>query len=157
MKLKVNDIAPNFCLVSTELKEVCLTDFKGTNLMVLFFPLAFSGVCTIEMNQLKDDWAAYTDLGVTVLAISVDSPFSLKSFKESIDVDIIFLSDFNKTTSGAYGVLNQAFALGLQGVANRAAFLIDATGRIKYVEVLENPKDLPNFAAIKNVIASLNS
>ncbi len=156
MNLSINNIAPKFCLRGTDLKEVCLSEYRGRNVLLLFFPFAFSGVCTTEMCSLKDDWKSYVDLGVTLIAISVDSPFSLKKFEEEIGLSAIFLSDFNKETLAAYGALHEAFALGLKGVSKRAAFVINKEGKIKYIEVLDNPKDLPNFAAVKNVISLLD-
>jgi len=115
--LKVGDKAPAFTLVSDETTEVSLEDFKGKNVVVLFFPLAFTGVCTTELCGMRDNIATYNDLDAQILAISVDSPFSLKKFKEEQQLNFPLLSDFNKEISRAYGAHYESFVLGLRGVA----------------------------------------
>ena len=104
---------------------------------------------------MRDDIAAYNNAGVEVIAISVDSVFTLGKFKEEQKLNFPVLSDFNKEASEAYGVLYKEFVLGMRGVAKRSAFLIDANGIIKYAEVLDNAGELPNFAAIKGALAEL--
>jgi len=146
--LKVGDKAPAFTLVSDETTEVSLEDFKGKNVVVLFFPLAFTGVCTTELCGMRDNIATYNDLDAQILAISVDSPFSLKKFKEEQQLNFPLLSDFNKEISRAYGAHYESFVLGLRGVAKRSAFVVDKAGTIQYAEVLEKASDLPNFEAV---------
>ena len=155
MILIPGDQAPNFNLYSTDKQPVTLTDYTGKNLLLLFFPMAFTGVCTTELCSMRDDIAAYNNAGVEVIAISVDSVFTLGKFKEEQKLNFPVLSDFNKEASEAYGVLYKEFVLGMRGVAKRSAFLIDANGIIKYAEVLDNAGELPNFAAIKGALAEL--
>ena len=153
MALKVGDAAPSFKLFDTNKKEVALEDYKGKNLVVLFFPLAFTSVCTTELCTMRDSLADFNALNAEVVGISVDSLFTLEKFKQQENINFPLLSDFNKETSGAYGALYQDFVLGMKGVSKRSAFVIDPSGKIKYAEVLESAGDLPNFDAIK---ASLN-
>jgi glutaredoxin-dependent peroxiredoxin len=156
MALKKGDKAPAFKLPNTEKKEVSLEDFKGKNLVVLFFPLAFTSVCTTELCSMRDNIAEYASVNAEVVAISVDSPFTLAKFKKSENLPFQLLSDFNKEVSAAYGSLYENFVLGLKGVSKRSAFVIDKEGKIQYAEVLESAGDLPNFEAIKQTLASLN-
>lgn len=153
MALQIGDTAPEFTLKNTEGKEVSLSSFKGNkNVVILFFPLAFTGVCTTELCATRDDIASYSDLDAEVLAISVDSFFSLKQFKERDGYNFELLSDFNKDVSAAYGALYEDF-LGYKGVSKRSAFVVDKEGKIKYAEVLESAGDLPNFDAVKASLA----
>ena len=153
MALKVGDTAPDFTLKNTDGKEVSLSSFKGKkNVVILFFPLAFTGVCTKELCATRDDIGSYNNLEAEVLAISVDSFFSLKQFKERDGYNFELLSDFNKDVSAAYDALYEDF-LGYKGVSKRSAFVVDKGGKIKYAEVLESAGDLPNFDAVKASLA----
>lgn len=155
MTLKVGDKAPNFTLRDTEKAEVALSDYRGKNVLILFFPLAFTGVCTDELCSIRDEKAEYDDLNVDVLAISVDSLFTLDKFKKEQNYNFPMLSDFNKDVARAYGALYEDFVLGMKGVAKRSAFLIDQNGTIRYAEVLESAGDLPNFDKIKDTLKTL--
>ncbi len=155
MTLKVGDKAPNFTLRNTEKAEVSLSEYRGKNVLILFFPLAFTGVCTDELCSIRDEKAEYDDLNVDVLAISVDSLFTLEKFKAEQNYNFPLLSDFNKDVSRAYGSLYEDFVLGMKGVSKRAAFLLDKEGTIRYAEILESAGDLPNFAKIKETLKSL--
>jgi peroxiredoxin len=154
--LLIGDRAPGFKLVSSDKKEVNLSDFKNQPLVVFFFPFAFSGTCTTELCQIRDSFANFADLNVTVLAISVDSPYTLNKFKELNNYPFIMLSDFNKIACKAYDCMHEEFSLGLRGVAKRSAFVIDKEGLIKYEEILDIPSNLPNFDAINQVLNNLN-
>lgn len=154
MSLKVGDNAPDFKLFSSELKEVSLADYKGQKLVVHFFPLAFTGTCTTQLCTMRDSFGYYEGMNVAVVGISIDSPFTLAKFKEVEAYQFPLLSDFNKETSQVYGAFYDEFVFNLKGVAKRAAFVIDEEGKVVYAEVLENAGDLPNFEAIKNVVAS---
>lgn len=156
MALKNGDTAPSFKLYSTEKKEVSLDDYKGKNVVLLFFPMAFTGVCTTELCTMRDDIGTYQNLNAEILGVSVDSPFSLGKFKEEQNLNFPLLSDFNKDVSKSYGALYEEFVLGLKGVSKRSAFVIDQNGTIRYAEVLENAGDLPNFAAVKETLNALN-
>ncbi len=155
MNLQIGQSAPNFKLYDTDKKEVSLTDFEGKNLLILFFPQAFTGVCTTELCTVRDSLAVYNDLHSEVVAISVDSVFTLNRFKEDQKLNFTLLSDFNKEVSKSYGALYDEFVLGMKGVSKRAAFVLDSKGVIKYAEVLESAGDLPNFESIKNTLSSL--
>jgi glutaredoxin-dependent peroxiredoxin len=156
MSITIGSVAPDFTLKNTDGKEISLSSFKGNkNVVVLFFPLAFTGVCTAELCSTRDSLADYNNLNADVLAISVDSHFTLKQFKEANHLNFDLLSDFNKKTATTYGAIYDDF-FGMVGVAKRSAFVVDKSGVIQYAEVLEAAKDLPNFAAIQTVLKGLN-
>jgi peroxiredoxin len=154
--LKIGDKAPDFKLFSSDKKEMNLNDYKGKNVIILFFPMAFTSVCTAELCSMRDDIAYYSGLNAEVLAISVDSPFTLAKFKEDQHLNFPLLSDFNKETSKSYDAFYEEFVLGMKGVSKRSAFVIDKEGVIRYAEVLDSAGNLPNFEAIKSVLSSLN-
>lgn len=150
MALQIGDKAPLFSLLDSETKSaVSLEQFKGKKVVLHFFPMAFTGVCTTQLCTLRDDLSAYESLGAQVIAISVDSPFTLSQFKKDQGYNFPLLSDFNKEVSQAYGAYYEEFVFGLKGVSKRSAFVIDEEGVIRYAEVLESAGDLPNFEAIK--------
>jgi peroxiredoxin len=155
MALNIGDKAPDFKLYDTDKQEVALKDFEGKNVVLLFFPLAFTGVCTAELCSMRDNIADYDGLDAQILAVSVDSLFTLGKFKAEQGLNFPLLSDFNKTTATAYGSLYDQFVLGMQGVAKRSAFVIDKKGVIQYAEVLESAGDLPNFEAVKEALVTL--
>lgn len=149
--------APQFTLFDTDKNPVSLSDLKGKNVVVLFFPLAFTGVCTTELCNIRDNIGVYNATNATVLGISVDSLFSLGKFKEEQKLNFQLLSDFNKTTAKAFDVLYETFpAFEMQGVSKRAAFVIDKEGVVQYEEVCATPGDLPNFEAIQTTLNKLN-
>ena len=150
-------LAPAFTLFDTEKKAVNLADYKGKNVVVLFFPLAFTGVCTTELCSIRDNIGVYNSANAEVLGISVDSLFTLGKFKEEQKLNFSLLSDFNKSASKAFDVLYETFpAFEMQGVAKRSAFVIDKEGVVQYAEICPTPGDLPNFEAIQTVLNSLN-
>ena len=153
MPIKVGEKAPLFTLRNSATEEVSLSDYKEKNLVVLFFPLAFTGVCTTELCEIRDSIAEYNNMNAEVMAISVDSQFTLAKFKEEQGYNFPLLSDFNKEVSRAYGSLYEDFVLDMKGVSKRSVFVVDKEGTIKYVEVLENAADIPNFEAVKDVLA----
>jgi len=155
MAVNVGEQAPDFKLFNTDKAEINLADYRGKNVVVLFFPLAFTGVCTAELCQMRDDIATYSGLNAEILGISVDSIFTLGKFKAEQSLPFNLLSDFNKETAQAYGAFYDTFVFGMQGVAKRAAFVVDASGIIKYAEVLESAGDFPNFEAVKATLESL--
>lgn len=153
--LSKGDKAPQFTLYNTEKQQISLSDYSGKNVLILFFPLAFTGVCTDELCNTRDQLNVYNDLNTEVLAISVDSLFALEQFKKQQNYNFNLLSDFNKTTANSYGALYEQFVLGMEGVAKRAAFVVDKEGTIAYAEVLEDAGKQPNFDAIKTTLANL--
>jgi peroxiredoxin len=149
--------APAFTLFDTDKKSTSLADFKGQNVVVLFFPLAFTGVCTAELCNIRDNIGIYNNANAQVLGISVDSVFTLGKFKEEQKLNFPLLSDFNKTASKAFDVLYEVFpAFEMQGVSKRSAFVIDKEGVVQYEEVCATPGDLPDFTTIQNVLNTLN-
>lgn len=156
MALKVGDKAPNFTLIASDKSEVSLEDFKGKKVVLLFFPMAFSGVCTEELCSIRDDIGSYEGLDAQVLAVSVDSFFTLAKFKEIEGYTFPLLSDFNKEVCQKFGAYYEDFVLGMKGVAKRSAFVIDPQGIIKYAEVSESAGDIPNFQAVKETLAKMN-
>jgi peroxiredoxin len=156
MALKQGDKAPDFRLFNTDKKEVSLSDFNGKILILHFFPAAFTGVCTTQLCTVRDAISMYHNDTTDVIAISVDSLFALGKFKEEQKLNFTLLSDFNKVTSRDYNAIYNDWILGMKGVSKRAAFVIDKEGTIQYAEVLESAGDLPNFAAIDEVLSKLN-
>ena len=148
MSLQIGQAAPQFILVSDELKSVALSDYKGKKVVIHFFPMAFTGTCTTQLCTMRDSFGYYDGLNAQILGISVDSPFTLKQFKEENNYQFPLLSDFNKEVSAAYGAIYEEFVLGLKGVSKRAAFVLDEEQNIIYAEVLEKATDLPDFEAI---------
>ncbi len=156
MALSVGQTAPDFKLFNTEKQEVSLSSFKGKNVILHFFPLAFTGVCTTQLCTARDNMDVYTKLNAVVLGISVDSLFSLAEFKKQQHYNFDLLADFNKEVIKNYGLVIENFAFGMQGVSKRAAFVLDKEGVVRYAEVTPTPGDLPNFTAIKEALESLN-
>lgn len=157
MAITIGQQAPEFALFDSDKKEIKLSDYKGKNVLLLFFPLAFTGTCTAELCSIRDNYGVYNDLDAQVLGISVDSLFVLDKFKKEQNLNFPLLSDFNKEVSTAYGALHEKFAFGMQGVSKRSAFLVDKNGVIQYAEVLDVPTELPNFTAIQDILKGLNA
>lgn len=159
MAIAVGSKAPDFSLKSksaTGLADVKLSEnFGKKNTVLLFFPLAFTSVCTQEMCDISSGLNAYTTLGADVIAVSVDSPFSQEAWAQKEKITIRLASDLNKKTAQDYGVL-LGDLIGLGSVAARAAFVIDKQGVVQYSEQTPTPKELPNFNAIKETLAKLN-
>lgn len=155
MALEIGQPAPDFILFDTNKKEVSLDSFRGQNVLLLFFPLAFTSTCTEELCSVRDNIKMYEDFGAQVLGISVDSLHTLGRYKQEQNLNFPLLSDFNKETSRTYGAIYEQFGYGMRGVSKRAAFLIDGEGRIQYEEVLENAGLQPDFEAIKETLTRL--
>ena len=130
MALTIGQAAPAFKLFNSEKEEVALTDFLGKKVIIHFFPQAFTGVCTTQLCTMRDNLNYYTDLNAVVLGISVDSVFTLGKFKEEQNYNFSLLSDFNKEVAKAYDALYENWILNMNGVAKRAAFVIDSNGII---------------------------
>lgn len=155
MALQINQPAPAFALYNTEKQVVKISDYKGKNVVLLFFPLAFTSVCTTELCSVRDNIATYNNLDAVVLGISVDSLFTLEKFKADQSLNFDLLSDFNKEASTAYGAVYEDFAFGMKGVSKRAAFVVNKEGIIKYAEVLEDAGNIPDFESINAALESL--
>ena len=157
MPLAIGSKAPDFTLKSKTaegLKDVRLSEsFGQRQTVLLFFPAAFTGVCTQEMCDQSAGLGDYEKLGARVIAISVDTPFAQEAWARQNNITVTLASDLNKTVTKAYDVVLSGFATMYEAAA-RAAFVIDRDGVIKYAEQTPTPKDLPNFAAIKAALAS---
>lgn len=157
MALSIGQKAPDFSLYNSEKEKVTLADFVGKkNVLLLFFPVAFTGVCTKELCSVRDGISKYQNDAVEVLSISVDSVFTLAKFKEEQQYNFSLLSDFNKEVSTTYDALHESFTdMKMLGVSKRAAFIIDKEGLLQYVEVLDNPGNMPDFETIDQKLAEL--
>src|SRR5580658_1342668 len=153
--IQIGQPAPNFTLFNSDKQKVSLSDFAGKNVLVLFFPQAFTGTCTKELCSTRDNIALYNEANAQVLGISVDSIFTLAKYKEDQHLNFPLLSDFNKTASTEYGSLYDNFVFDMKGVSKRSAFVIDKNGVVRYAEVLETTSDLPDFAAIQKTLKEL--
>jgi len=158
MAISVGTKAPDFNLKSKQtsgIVDVKLSNnFGRKNTVVLFFPLAFTSVCTKEMCDITAGLNAYAALNADVIAISVDSPFAQEAWAQKEKIGITLASDLNKETAKKYGTLLPDL-LGLGSVSARAAFVVDKQGVIQYSEQTPTPKDLPNFSAINETLAKL--
>ncbi len=158
MALATGTKAPDFTLKSKTadgLIDVTLSaNFGKTNTVLLFFPLAFTGVCTQEMCDITQGISGYEGLGASVIGISVDSPFAQEAWAQKESITVQLVSDLNKATTKAYGVEFPGLA-GIGDTSARAAFVIDKEGVIQYAEQTATPKDLPNFDAVKAALAGL--
>ena len=157
MAIATGTKAPDFTLKSKNeegLADVALSDnFGKSSTVLLFFPFAFSSVCQDELCSIRDSLADYEGLSAQVYGISVDSPFSQEAFAQANDgFKFPLLSDFNKDVSTAYDVLFEDL-FGFKGVSKRSAFVIDKKGTVVYSESSDDPKQLPDFEAIKAALA----
>lgn len=152
--IEVGMKAPDFKLVGLDLQPVSLSDYQGKNLILHFFPLAFTSICTAQMCTANEEENDYSQLNGEVLGVSVDSPFVLQKFSAENNLNFPLASDFNKTVSEAYDVLFQEDFLGMSRFSKRAAFVIDKDGVIRYAEVTDG-KTLPSFENIKNTLEQL--
>lgn len=155
MNIQVGDKAPEFALYNTEKQKIALDEFRGKNVLLLFFPLAFTSTCTKELCSVRDNIAYYNNVNAVVLGISVDSLYTLKKYKEEQSLNFELLSDFNKEVSTLYNSLYPLFGFDMKGVSKRAAFVIDKSGIVRYGEVLENAGEIPDFDAINTILIKL--
>ena len=158
MAIPVGTKAPDFSLKSKQaggIVDVKLSNnFGKKNTVLLFFPLAFTGVCTKEMCELTAGMNGYSNLNADVIAVSVDTPFAQEAWVQKEKIGITLASDLNKETAKAYGTLLPDL-IGLGAVSARAAFVIDKNGVIQYSEQTPSPKELPNFHRIKETLGKL--
>jgi peroxiredoxin len=163
MALSIGTKAPDFSLSSKTpdgVKLVKLSDnFGKKNTVLLFFPMAFTGVCTTELCQASDGLDAYGESNAQVYGISGDSPFSLEIWAQKERIKVPLLSDYDHVVTKAYGVAYDSFApdrgLPMGGVPKRSAFIVDRNGVIQYAESSDNPRQLPNFDAIQAKLKEL--
>jgi len=157
MAIQIGQQAPDFTLYDSEKNKVTLSEQKGKNVVLIFFPLAFTGTCTKELCSIRDNYNIYDTLDAQVYGISVDSLHALDKFKKEQNLNFPLLSDFNKKASTAYEAIYEHFYNDMDGVSKRSAFVIDKTGIVRYAEVLENALELPNFVAIQNCLKEINA
>ena len=155
MSLEIGTEAPDFTLYNSEKNKVSLTGFRGENVLLLFFPLAFTNVCTKELCEIRDNIVLYNKAKVNVIGISVDSVYTLARYKTEQHLNFLLLSDFNKEVSSLYNTLYEQFGFNMKGVSKRSAFLIDKEGILVYAEILENASEVPDFAKINEKLQSL--
>jgi peroxiredoxin len=156
MQVQVGQPAPDFALYDNDKNKVTLSEQKGSNVLLLFFPAAFTGVCTAELCSVRDNLKNYENVNAKVFGISVDSLFTLNKFKQEQNLNFPLLSDFNREASKAYGSLYETFVFDMQGVSKRSAFVVDKEGVVRYAEVLENAGEQPNFEAISQTLQTLS-
>ena len=159
MGITVGDQAPDFALKSKsgdDMNDISLSDYRDQkNVVILFFPLAYTGVCTEEMCSVSGGLADYDALDAQVLGISVDSPFAQEAWAKENDITIPLLSDFNREVSAAYGSQFEEL-IGFKGVAKRSAFVVDKSGVVRFASVSDDPTQLPDFDAIKACLQALS-
>ena len=143
MKIKTGSQAPEFSLYNSEKKKIALSDYRGKNVLLLFFPLAFTGTCTRELCGVRDNISLYNNSNAEVFGISVDSLHTLARYKEDQQLNFQLLSDFNKEVSEMYDSIYPLFGFDMKGVSKRSAFVIDGKGIVRYAEVLENASKYP--------------
>ena len=157
MAIAVGTKAPDFTLKSKSPVDADVklsNNFGKQNTVLLFFPLAFTGVCTAELCDVTSGFGTYKSLNADVIAISVDSPFAQQAWAQKEKIGIKLASDLNKEVTRAYGVEFKSLA-GIGDTSARAAFVIDRDGIVRYAEQTATPKDLPTFGAIKETLARL--
>lgn len=156
MNIQVGQMAPGFTLYDSERNKVSLADFKGKNVLLLFYPQAFSSTCTTELCTVRDDIGRYNNAHAAVLGISVDSIFTLKRYRDEQAYNFPLLSDFNKEVSAAYDSLYENWIFDMKGVSKRSAFVIDKEGVIRYAELVETKDVIPDFQAITKCLEALS-
>jgi len=154
MSVDVGSKAPDFTLTSDEGKPVTLSHNLGSNIVLAFFPAAFSSVCTKELCTFRDQMSRLNAANAKVFGISVDTFFALKAFREQQQLTFPLLSDFNKEVIQQYGVYNPDM-IGLKGISRRAAFVIDKEGVVRHAEVLMDARNEPNYDQVFETLASL--
>ena len=155
MAIQIGQSAPDFTLFDSDKNPVQLAAQQGNNVLLLFFPQSFTGVCTKELCSIRDNIALYNDAHAKVFGISVDSVFTLGKFKEEQQLNFPLLSDFNKKVSELYDTIYHDWILDMKGVSKRSAFVIDRKGVVQYAEVLESAGDIPDFEKINAKLKEL--
>ena len=157
-KVKVGDAAPDFILVDTDRKPRKLSEFRGQNVVLAFYPGAFTSVCKKEMCTFRDSLARLEGLNALVVGVSVNDPWSNTGFKEVNMLNFPLLSDYNREVIKRYGVELNNFA-GLKGytVAKRSVFVLDKDGMVRYSWISEDPGVEPNYSEIEEVLKKIGA
>ncbi len=153
--LQIGQKAPGFTLLDTNKNEVSLDQYKGKNVVLFFFPMAWTGNCTKEMCSVQEDYKSYSGMNAVVLGISVDTFFALKHFSDEFKLGYPLLSDFNKRVIKDYDLVLHDFAFGYKDVAKRSTVVIDKEGIVRFIEILPSPGELPDMVAIKAAVKAL--
>lgn len=156
MPITVGQDAPDFMMYDTNKKKVSLSSYRGKTVVLMFFPFAFSSLCTKEMCEMEENYSFYEKLNAEVIGVSVDSLYTNKKFKEVYNLDFPLLSDFNKDVSRMYDSLEEHFAFDYRGVSKRSTFVVDKNGKIAYAEILASPGDYPDMQKLKHAVSVLN-
>jgi peroxiredoxin len=156
MNIQVGTIAPDFSLYDSDKNIITLSQQRDQNVLLLFFPIAFTSTCTAELCSVRDKISFYNNANAKVFGISVDALQSLAKYKLEQKLNFTLLSDFNKTVSTDYGCLYELFSYNMKGVSKRSAFIIDKMGIIQYAEILEKAGEQPNFAEINLTLERLS-
>lgn len=154
--VNVGSPAPDFKLPNQKREEVSLSSLKGKNVVLAFFPAAFTGVCEKELCTFRDAMANFNEMNATVVGISVDAPFANAAFAEKNNLNFDVISDYNREMVKAYGVNHDDFA-GMPGytAAKRSVFVLDKDGVVRWTWVAETPKNEPDYEAVKKAVAEL--
>lgn len=153
--IQVGQPAHDFTLYDSAKNKISLSEQRGQNVLLLFFPLAFTSTCTAELCSVRDNMSFYNNVNAKVFGISVDSLHTLAKYKAEQNLNFSLLSDFNKDVSTAYGSIYEMFSYNMKGVSKRSAFVIDKKGIVRYAEVLENASEQPNFKNITLILEEL--
>lgn len=156
MKIEVGNIAPDFTLYDSDKNKITLSEQRDQNVLLLFFPLAFTSTCTAELCSVRDNISFYNNAKAKVFGISVDALHSLAKYKQEQKLNFTLLSDFNKNVSADYGCLYELFSYNMKGVSKRSAFIIDKIGTIQYAEILENAGEQPDFEKINLILEKMS-
>jgi peroxiredoxin len=164
MAINIGDRAPDFTLVTKTADGPALVKLSEevgkSNILLLFVPMAFTGVCTSELCEVSAGLAEYAQLGAKVYGLSGDNPFAQEAWAKQENIGIPLLSDYEHAAAEAYGVAYESFLpeanLIMGGVAKRSAFVIDKQGIVRYAEVKDHPKDLPDFSKVRAALQGLN-
>lgn len=155
MSVEVGSKAPDFTLVNEDRENVTLSDeLKKGNVILAFFPGAFSGTCTKELCTVRDSMSRFRSLKATVLGISTDTFFALKAWADQQRFGFPLLSDYNKEVINAYGVVNPDM-IGLKNIAKRSVFVIDRNGVVRYREVLDDARNEPDYGKLNEALAGI--
>ena len=158
MAVEVGQRVPDVALVNQERKAVKLSELVGKPTVLVFFPGAFTSVCTKELCTFRDSLAKFNDLKAQVVGISVDSPFAQKAFAEQQRLNFTLLSDFNREAVRKFSIEDPSFVNGLlPGVAKRSVFVLDKTGTVRYKWVSDNPTIEPNYQEVEAAVRKLAS
>lgn len=157
MAVAAGSKAPDFTLVNQDRENVTLSqELSKGNVVLAFFPGAFSGTCTKEMCNFRDTMGNFKNVNAKVLGVCTDTFFTLKAWDDQQKLGFPLLSDYNKEVINAYGVVNPDM-IGLKNIAKRAVFVIDKGGVVRYSEVLEDARNEPDYAKLTEALGHVGT